>query len=471
MNYRKFFTALILFLFLGVFSINAQDKEPMISLDDEFFQAFNAFNDQNFDESILKFEQLSAKYTKEATVFYYLGKSYWEKDKVNLANESASKAYSLEPGSFDIALLYIKTSMKIGDNSTAIKVVEAMEKLGKSGFDLEMLKIQANLNLGNYDEAIQSLEDQSKSYFDFPEIIRTKQFVYARLKKWKEFAKSSEIFAKTYPEDMIFGWEIYPMISPQFFPANQIFIDSLYQEFPDQKQLAIWKADYFLNRKEINLALPFLHETLADARLDSNQIGKRIIQCFDLVQTIPAMDSVSVLIQQAQVKFPNDFRLDALLGDIYYQKNQETLARKHYQIALDNHLGNEMMWSRMVALDFQLNDTAKAQEHLELAIQNFPLSGIFYYQMGFFWQLKKDFRKSIDYLNQSLQNKINLENYRLSSYILLGDAYHDLGDHLQSDQYFDQVLAELPEEEYVLNNYSFYLPRFLTILLRNLPIL
>ncbi|MHB1279591.1 MAG: tetratricopeptide repeat protein, partial [Bacteroidia bacterium] len=49
------------------------------------------------------------------------------------------------------------------------------------------------------------------------------------------------------------------------------------------------------------------------------------------------------------------------------------------------------------------------------------------------------------------------EEINLQFYILLGDAYHNLNDHVASDKAFNQALELDPENSYVLNNYAWYL--------------
>lgn len=446
----------LLFLFSG-FSSKAQNQELTVQFNDEFFKAFNSFNEKDFDESILQFEELSAKFPKEASIYYYLAKSYQANNKINLANEAIAKAFALEKGSLDIGMLYIETLLKTGDSKTALEVIDSISRFDQPRYEIEMLRIEANLNLGNYDQAIASLEDESQTYYDYPEVLRTKQYVYSRLKKWPEFAKASGQFTRNYPFELIFGWEIFPMISPQFFPNIKPFIDSLYQEFSDQKQLALWNADYYITKKDISNSIQYLRESLSDSRLDSTQIGTRIINCFDLINTVPEVDSLEKLILDAEIVFPNDFRLKALLGDIYFQKNNSLKAQENYAKALNNGLGNELMWSRIIALDLELNDTLQAHQHIDKAIKSFPLSGIFYYQLGFLYQIEGNYSLSIDALNASLTNKLNMNNYQVSSFILLGDGYHSVGDTVNSDFYYEKVLELIPDEEYVLNNYSYYL--------------
>lgn len=455
--FSKIYCKILFFLFVFSFLGKAQEKVIDFEFDDEFFEAFHSFTDQNYDESILRFENLCKDYPQESSIFYYLGKSYQAKNQLNSAKKAIERAYELEPGSLDIGLFYIQLLLQTNDSQKALTIINELSAYDQPRYELEMLRIEANLNLGNYQEAIDLLEDKDQTYYDNPEVLRTKQYVYARLEKWDEFILASSEFAQNYPYELIFGWEIFPLISPKIFSSIKPNIDSLSRIHPDQKQINLWKADYFIDKKELLPAITQLRETFLDERLDSTQVGTRIIQCFDLIKTVQEVDSMENLISEAGQVFKKDFRLKALLGDIYFQKNQAMKARENYRIALENDLGNELMWSRLIALDLELNDATAANLHIQKAIKEFPLSGVFYYQWGFLSQVQGKYSQSIDYLLESLKNKLNMENYELSSYILLGDAYHHIGDMNASDTYYEKVLAIFPEEEYVLNNYSYFL--------------
>jgi Tfp pilus assembly protein PilF len=49
------------------------------------------------------------------------------------------------------------------------------------------------------------------------------------------------------------------------------------------------------------------------------------------------------------------------------------------------------------------------------------------------------------------------ENWNTQLYSIMGDVYHALNRHRESDAAFEQVLLLNPNDEHVLNNYSYYL--------------
>jgi tetratricopeptide (TPR) repeat protein len=95
--------------------------------------------------------------------------------------------------------------------------------------------------------------------------------------------------------------------------------------------------------------------------------------------------------------------------------------------------------------------------HSEQALELFPNQGMIYYFSGIAHTKKKDFREAARSLEQA--KRLSTNNADLSSEIngMLGDAYNALKEYEKSDKAYDDALAANPNNEYVLNNYSYYL--------------
>jgi len=77
--------------------------------------------------------------------------------------------------------------------------------------------------------------------------------------------------------------------------------------------------------------------------------------------------------------------------------------------------------------------------------------------MGFASYLKGETAQSIRYLEIAKGIIKPSENWNSQLYSIMGDVYHSLNRHKESDAAFEQVLLLNPDDEHVLNNYSYYL--------------
>lgn len=87
----------------------------------------------------------------------------------------------------------------------------------------------------------------------------------------------------------------------------------------------------------------------------------------------------------------------------------------------------------------------------------FPSQPIIYYLLGLAHIQKKSYDLAIEELNSG--KPIIIENPNLLSqfYASLGDAYYAKEEFNKSDDAYNKSLEILPENTYVLNNYSYYL--------------
>lgn len=84
---------------------------------------------------------------------------------------------------------------------------------------------------------------------------------------------------------------------------------------------------------------------------------------------------------------------------------------------------------------------------------------VFYYYLGVAQFQKKDYPKSVEVLKSLLSRfkDTNILEITTTSYNIIGDAYHEMGDDKQAFLYYDTCLVYRPENPMVLNNYAYYL--------------
>ena len=85
------------------------------------------------------------------------------------------------------------------------------------------------------------------------------------------------------------------------------------------------------------------------------------------------------------------------------------------------------------------------------------ISATLYYFNGYAHLRKKHYREAATSLEQS--RKLSTGNIQLIGEIngMLGDTYNGLKDYPKSDRAYEDALAFNPSNDYVLNNYSYYL--------------
>ena len=100
------------------------------------------------------------------------------------------------------------------------------------------------------------------------------------------------------------------------------------------------------------------------------------------------------------------------------------------------------------------NDVLKTAED---AINRFPFNTEFYYYKGLSLLNQEQYLETIETLLKGKDFIFDNELLISDFYSIIGDAYHKMENHLESDQAYINALKHNPENTLVLNNYSYYL--------------
>lgn len=154
---------------------------------------------------------------------------------------------------------------------------------------------------------------------------------------------------------------------------------------------------------------------------------------------------------------PTDPNVHILSGDLHLALNHKDEARQAYQQAIELGSTSFDCWQNLLYLESQMNQFDSLIAHSEKGLELFPNQAMLYYFNGYAHMRKKNYREATTSLEQA--KKLSTGNPGLISEInsLLGDAYNGIKDYAKSDQAYEEALAFNPNNDLVLNNYSYYL--------------
>lgn len=147
----------------------------------------------------------------------------------------------------------------------------------------------------------------------------------------------------------------------------------------------------------------------------------------------------------------------AIQGDILYNFEMPAAARTKFRKAVALDPNRPPIWQQILTINSQLNDYEALVKESETAMELFPQQPIFYLFQGVgLLQLNRP-NEAIETLvsgkNLVIDNPGALAQFHAS----LGDAYHSIDDHQNSDQSYEMALKFEPSNAVVLNNYAYYL--------------
>lgn len=154
---------------------------------------------------------------------------------------------------------------------------------------------------------------------------------------------------------------------------------------------------------------------------------------------------------------PEEPEAYAILGDLYQRLNNPEDARLMYLKSLEIDPSNLNAWQYVLDYEIRSGENDSVIVHSEKAITYFPNQALLYFYSGTAYLSKSDHKKSVQMLEQG--KKYSSSNLQLLALFngQLGDAYNGLEDYEQSDKAYEAALDYDPENDHVLNNYSYFL--------------
>jgi tetratricopeptide (TPR) repeat protein len=163
------------------------------------------------------------------------------------------------------------------------------------------------------------------------------------------------------------------------------------------------------------------------------------------------------LYEKLRKNYPQEPTVHIIGGDLMMIGGKDREAQKEYTQAVELGEVNFEVWENLLYLDIKQEQFDQALKHSEQALEVFPNQAMIHYFNGFANLRKRHFPEAIAAFEQC--KKLSSNNQALTGdvYAMLGDAYNANKEFEKSDKAYDDALAINPNNNSVLNNYSYYL--------------
>lgn len=450
-----------LFILMVSFVSNGQKKTlPRINtrdIESQFIEGMRFYLKEDYQEALLIWESLVSEKKNDPGLYYYLAKA-----NAILSNESnaflyAEKAHVLSPASLDYGLFYADLLLKKNKVNEAIEVLTKISAFDESQPEVNTRLAQAYLFLEKGEEALKALEKSNHYIGEFPAIIKTKQFIYLKQKRFKEFAAASIPFLENFPEENLLDWPLLEYFNPADSVQYMPVLDSLQSLYPGMKQIDLIKANNKLASRKYQEVENLLKESLSDERIDAEIYGYFLADFMKGLAKNKDSFQLKPLSKAIEDKFPQNAEIVYLSAEITRQNMDHKLAQEKYLQAINLGSKHPEAFAELVSLDMQMEQRDSALVHAERALAVFPSNPFFFFQKGFVHANREETEQEIKTLVAGLPFLTSGMGFYVNYYSMLGDAYHAVNKMLESDEAFEKALKENPEDDHVLNNYSYFL--------------
>ncbi len=423
-----------------------------------FQEGMRHYMKEDYAEAILVWESLSTALSKEPALSFYLAKAYLSEKNKSRTLIYARKAHELSPYSLDYGLFYAEQLLADRQVSEAIACLTKLSEYDEGHPEVNLLLAQAYLWSEQGGLALEALERADPYVGEYPAIIRTRAFIYLKQKQLIKAIRAGMRLVELDDEESIFSWEQMDM-AWDLCQSDSVKLDllAMQQVNPTQGQLALLLTNVYLHEKDFDSTLVQLRLAAADHAVLPAMVAQVTMKVFEQIDDPIKWEQANLLAQHWLEIYPQEPRFLAIQGDLYVSATKVAKGQQYYLRAARMGEPKYEVWSRIIQLDFEMNAIDSALVHAEEALRFFPEQGFLHFQMGFASYLKGELSKSILSLEQAKRMIKPSDNWNPQLFSILGDVYHALNRHKESDAAFERVLVLNPSDEHVLNNYSYYL--------------
>ena len=465
---KKFILILVFsFLFGGFFQALSQDKKtassvsksPSMSVQEETFaEGMRLYLKSDYNEAILVWEGMIQKVKDNPAIYFYLAKAHLELKSMANALQNAKEANRLSPNSLDYGLLYADLLSVNKNYDEVVKCLTQLLQYDDKQTEVNLGLSQAYLYQEKYDEALNSLSHISHLELEeYPGVHRMKQLIYLKQNSFDQMIAEGEKLLVDYPEETLFSWELLDLIDFSKWDKAEIVLSQLANKYPEMGQIPIFLSKYYVEHKNFDLAVRNISNSLKDPQMEYQMVGAMTLNVFSLLKSKEDLQKANILLDQILLVFPNESKFLSLKADVLTSEGKLDQAQVYFLKSV--HLGsnNFEIWQRIIQIDFELNRIDSVIVHVEEALNLFPNQGFLYFQLGFAQHILGKNFQALASLETAIPYVTEKDEWYIQLYSILGDTYHALGRSKDSDNSFEKVLLKDPNEEHVLNNYSYYL--------------
>ncbi|MCV9388012.1 tetratricopeptide repeat protein [Reichenbachiella ulvae] len=439
-------------------SVDQISEEKRTELDHYFLEGEKYYILKDYGKAITYFERVIEIDESHATANFKIAQIYSENNEMMDALPFAQKAKELAPENKYYYLLLANIQTSTGElanaEETYSEMINRVPGTERHLFDLAALQIYQQ----KLDEAIETYNLAEEKLGPMEEIALQKQQVYLKQNKLDEAIEEGHKLIKINPEDESYVMtQARVLISNERLEEAETFLKTQTKENPQNETLFVMLSEVYRKQGKTSEALETLKVPFESTSVDLNAKIRTLAGYLGMLPddnlNQPLIDLALTLVET----HPDSYQALAMTGDLYYNLGQLSNARKFYLQTITIDRSNFNVWQNILNLDMELQDYNSVIEHTNTALEVFPNQASLYYYNGTAHLINKEYEEAIKTFNAGKIYAARDANLNSLFYGQLGDAYNSIGEHNKSDEAYEKALESKPDNDHVLNNYSYFL--------------
>lgn len=404
------------------------------------------------------FEKLVLASDKDAAGHYMVATALIKLNRQDEAIIASKKAYDLDKNNVFYGQQLAELYAKRRKYAEAAQIYETL--LAKSPDNIQYGIELAAVYVFNdqFDKAIATYDVLERSIGITEEITHQKQQLYLRQNNLEKALAESKKLIAAEPSEVSYRVEMAEiLIANDRISEAVIPLEEALKINPDEAQAHVLLADIYRRNGDVQKCNQELKLVFANPNLDAEPKVRVLTGYLTMLKTEEETKDAILLAKQLIDTHPNDSKTNVIYADLLMRTGKKLEARDMYAKAARLDGSVYEIWGAVLQLDGELNQVDSMLAHSEKALEIFPNQGMLWYSNGTAQLMKKNYTQAISSFEESL--KLISDRPEMIPFIhaQLGDAYNGLGDNSKSDAAYELALKENPENDHVLNNYSYFL--------------
>ncbi|WP_421875197.1 CDC27 family protein [Marinoscillum sp.] len=365
----------------------------------------------------------------------------------------ATKAAELEPSNKYYLLLSAEIHKSLSNYKEATKIyqrmIDTVEGTDEYLFDLAIL-----YQFQGEDQKALDTYNRAEQVFGMNEIVlREKQKIYLKNKDFDGLIADWDRLIQENP-----GEDRYTIELVEFMISRQLLTEARERlsDIHNSRQKDLLLSQIALSEGNVTEALELVKSTMKATDVD---YAAKLQMLNRLLQSAISSEDFDMIMSLAEIladQYTSTYEVQAYTGDVMYQLENREKALKYYLNAVSIDPANYETWQNILSIEANLNQYDSVIVHAEKALEYFPNQAPLYYFGGTGYLINKEFKRSIQLLEEGKKYATNNE-LKTIFYGQMGDAYNSLKQYDKSYDSYEQALKAKPDNDHVLNNYSYFL--------------
>ena len=444
---------------------NKKDKNDIVSnennlrLAEQFFtEGEKHFILEDYTKALVFFEKSLQLDPENAAINFKIAEIYNLNNDLDNALIHATEAVRLQDDNKYYYLLLAEIYKKKSDYARATEIFEElMDKIpGTEEYLFETATLYIYQN--KLDDALRCYDKIEETYGINPQVTFQKQNILLKQNRLDEVIKEGKKLIEAFPAES----EYVANLASKYI-ANDLYddatelLENAIKDFPGNPMLLSQLAEVYRKTGRLEESKKIINVIFDDPDYDLKGKMQFLSGYFGRELSDSDKEYVLELGNKIIEHHSDDPNAYAIYGDICQQLNKPEEARNMYMKSLRLNPDNLNAWTNVLDFELKNSEFDSLIVHSENALTYFPNQALIYFYGGTAYLSQNKYNKAVQLLEQG--KKYASSNLQLLAFFnaQLGDAYNGINEYDKSDKAYEAALDFDPENDHVLNNYSYFL--------------